>query len=284
MFVRHIFSFLPCWAAAILATAKMPNLVDAAAVNSSALGALSVRCDGALYGFNPNIADCEGAAQFIVPDSVQLVWGERHSGLPVGIFPLPFAVFGDKAECVVRTIVRGAGPTARASLAQVKRAAAALSLQCAAGGQSQGGIATNIGGDDNLAVILSTYKPKIQCGSAQTFSDASSCEGLLADMPASTAKVLFGPDDVPGVREPLPQLIASGDDKCLLRLFSTGRADSASWYSIWEATEATFARCARDRKPGSFRGLGDRGDIFFTLASVPSIGPLGNSSSRAVTA
>lgn len=51
----------------------------------------------------------------------------------------------DKAECVVRTIVRGAGPTARASLAQVKRAAAALSLQCAAGGQSQGGIATNIG-------------------------------------------------------------------------------------------------------------------------------------------
>ncbi|KAF6228107.1 hypothetical protein HO133_007835 [Letharia lupina] len=188
----------------------MPDLVDAAAVNSSALGALSVRCDGALYGFNPNIADCEGAAQFIVPDSEQLVWGERHTGLPVGIFPLPFAVFGDKAECVVRTIVRGAGPTARASLVQVKRAAAALSLQCAAGGQSQGGIATNIGGDNNLAVILSTYKPKIQCGSAQTFSDASSCEGLLADMPASTAKVLFGPDDVPGVREPLPQLIASG--------------------------------------------------------------------------
>lgn len=66
------------------------------------------------------------------------------------------------------------------------------------------------GGDNNLAVILSTYKPKIQCGSAQTFSDAPSCEGLLADMPASAAKVLFGPDDVPGVREPLPQLIASG--------------------------------------------------------------------------
>lgn len=103
MFVCHIFSFLPCWAAAILTTplrttaAEMPDLVDAAAVNSSALGALSVRCDGALYGFNPNIADCEGAAQFIVPDSEQLVWGERHTGLPVGIFPLPFAVFGGKS-------------------------------------------------------------------------------------------------------------------------------------------------------------------------------------------
>lgn len=32
----------------------------------------------------------------------------------------------------------------------------------------------------------------------------------MADMPASTAKLLFGPDSVPGIQEPLPQLIASG--------------------------------------------------------------------------
>ena len=51
----------------------------------------------------------------------------------------------DSAECVIRTFVHGDGPTARASLQQVKRAAAALSLECAAGGQSQGGIVTNIG-------------------------------------------------------------------------------------------------------------------------------------------
>lgn len=51
----------------------------------------------------------------------------------------------DRAECVVRTIIHGAGPTALASLSQVKSAANALSLQCAAGSQSQGGIATNIG-------------------------------------------------------------------------------------------------------------------------------------------
>lgn len=46
------------------------------------------------------------------------------------------------------------------------------------------------------------------------------------------------------------------DEQCLLRLFSTGRTDSASWYTIWQAAEATFARCARDRRSGNFRGLG----------------------------
>lgn len=56
-----------------------------------------------------------------------------------------FCAWLDKAECAVRTVIRGDGPTARASLTQVKNAAAALSLQCAAGYPSQGGIATNIG-------------------------------------------------------------------------------------------------------------------------------------------
>ena len=52
----------------------------------------------------------------------------------------------DRAECVIKTvIIHRDRPTARASLNQVRNAAAALSLQCAAGGQSQGGIVTNIG-------------------------------------------------------------------------------------------------------------------------------------------
>ena len=51
----------------------------------------------------------------------------------------------DKAECVIRTIIRGRSPSARASLQQVRNAANAMSLTCAAGSPSQGGIATNIG-------------------------------------------------------------------------------------------------------------------------------------------
>ena len=51
----------------------------------------------------------------------------------------------DRAECGIQTVILGDSPTARASLFQVKSAAVALSLQCSAGGQRQGGIVTNIG-------------------------------------------------------------------------------------------------------------------------------------------
>ena len=60
-----------------------------------------LECNGALYGFNPNIADCERAAGTINPDGDQMTWGERHTGLPLDVFALPFAVFGGKLRVVM---------------------------------------------------------------------------------------------------------------------------------------------------------------------------------------
>ena len=119
MFVCHVFSFMSLYAGAILAkplqatTGKAPspsvspNLSDVGFTsnlststpipNTSAENAFSIECNGVLYGFNPNIADCEGAAQSVNPDPDQLTWGERHTGLPADVFNLPFAVFGGKA-------------------------------------------------------------------------------------------------------------------------------------------------------------------------------------------
>lgn len=68
-----------------------------------------------------------------------------------------------------------------------------------------------LGGDNNLLVTLSIYKPKITCGRRDSFRNAPSCGGLLENMPASTEKLLFGPDNVPGIQEPLPQLVASSE-------------------------------------------------------------------------
>ena len=70
---------------------------SSSALNTSAENAFNVECDGNRYGFYPNIADCEGAVQTIAPDSEQMVWGQRHTGLPMGTFALPFAVFGGKS-------------------------------------------------------------------------------------------------------------------------------------------------------------------------------------------
>lgn len=66
------------------------------------------------------------------------------------------------------------------------------------------------GGDNNLAVILSTYEPQIRCSPGTPFRNAPSCNGLLADMPASREKILWGPGSTPGVQEVLPQLILAG--------------------------------------------------------------------------
>lgn len=118
MFIWLIFSSLSLCAGAILAkpvqkTKENPpspsvltSPIDAAfvsdisisspALNTSATNSLQIECNGAVYGFDPNIADCQGAAQSIIPDTDQMIWGERHTGLPDDIFPLPFAVFGGK--------------------------------------------------------------------------------------------------------------------------------------------------------------------------------------------
>ena len=64
----------------------------------------NVQCDGALFGFNPNIADCERAAQAIVPDRQQLIWGERRTGMSIDYFPLPFAVFGGKYLTITKNL------------------------------------------------------------------------------------------------------------------------------------------------------------------------------------
>ncbi|KAL9075171.1 MAG: hypothetical protein Q9161_001857 [Pseudevernia consocians] len=214
-----------------------------------------IRCDGARYGFNPSLSDCEGARSSIPPDSEQFNFGERHTGLPPDTFPLPYIIMGDKAECFFQTEIIGGGATARASLFQVRSAASALFLKCASNHPSQGGIVTNIGGDNNIAVTMRVFEPKVRCRGS--FETAASCKDVLADMPASTDLEVFGPRDTPFVKEILPQDIVSEDDKCIVRLYSTGRSDVVAWYQIWEAVEATFAMCGRSYQGGSYRELGE---------------------------
>ena len=62
----------------------------------AALGNFHVECDGATYGFNPNIVDCEDAKTYVVMDPKPRIFGERHTGLPDDIVPLPYRVMGGK--------------------------------------------------------------------------------------------------------------------------------------------------------------------------------------------
>lgn len=112
MFICRIFSFVSLYTGAVLAkplrivnentlSPSVSNIVDAAFglnVSTSTLAPANynIECNGTLYGFNPNIADCENAAQSIMPDREQITWSERRPGSPGDFFSLPFAVFGGK--------------------------------------------------------------------------------------------------------------------------------------------------------------------------------------------
>ena len=221
-----------------------PNIVDpifsssasVPSLNASAENALNIRCDGETYGFHPNIRDCEGAKEYLMPDTTVWTFGERHTGLSAGILPLPYRILGDKGLCYVQAVLIGDHTTGKATLSMLRRAATALVLQCATSLISQGGIATNIGrsdarpivrrlvqghtlicipwltpvgGDNNLAMILGTYQMPVSCRGALPSWD--SCRDILYDMPADKVPRVFGPGSDPAVTEDLPYSIDSSE-------------------------------------------------------------------------
>ena len=165
---------------------------------------------------------------------------------------------------------------------------------------------------------MGVYEPKVQCRG--DFAFPKSCRDVVGDMPASTDLEIFGPRDAPSVMVALPLEIHSGkaprsctdgssrltistkdDDKCVLRLYTTGRSDVVAWYRIWEAVQATFSMCGRFSQGGSSRQLGwsswsvtrageicrltgrlgQQGNVFLTLGNRPPGVSVGNSSDDA---
>ncbi|KAI4225397.1 MAG: hypothetical protein L6R36_003939 [Xanthoria steineri] len=243
---------------------------------------LRTECSGEHFGLNPVISDCLCARDHISPDFVQHMWGVRHTGLPDTFFPLPYRIMGNRGLCFFQALLIGEDTrTARASLNQIRQAADKLIFDCATGEQSQGGIALNIGGDNQLAVALGTYEPTVQCRGVFG-PEWTSCRDILGDMPAYKTEMVFGPRGAPGVQQPLPLRIESSDDKCLLQIFSTGSLDSSRWYRMWEAMTAVFSMCIRGRRGGVFWGIGDLGSLFLTVKPQnPVTLPGGGSASNA---
>ena len=59
---------------------------------------LQIQCDGEKYGFNPNVTDCQDARAYYKRSSRPFTYGERHSGHPFEVFPLPFRLMGGKLQ------------------------------------------------------------------------------------------------------------------------------------------------------------------------------------------
>lgn len=129
-------------------------------------------------------------------------------------------------------------------------------------------------GDKNIALVLGTYDRPVECRGA--FPIWRSCTNVVAEMPASTETLVFGPETDPSAQVLLPHFIESGkpsdfakgldftdymlckDDKdCLSRIWYTKKeSDTASWFQIWEAITAMYSVCVRHRQKGTIRGIG----------------------------
>ena len=122
-----------------------PTSASNTTVNGTSDNRGHIHCDGASYGFDLDISDCEDAKAEIPASAYVMQWAERHTGWEKRISTLPYRSMGDKASCYVQTVLIGDATSAKASLNQVRNAAASIRHQCASRGKLQGGIATNIG-------------------------------------------------------------------------------------------------------------------------------------------
>ena len=71
---------------------------DDGAINLNASNDLQIQCDGEKYGFNPNVNDCQNARSYYKRSSRLFTYGERHSGHPTDVFPLPFRLMGGELQ------------------------------------------------------------------------------------------------------------------------------------------------------------------------------------------
>ena len=104
-----------------------------------------IECNGASYGFDLDVSDCEEAKAFVTFGRDQLQWVERNTPWQKEHVPLPYRAMGSKATCYVQPVLLEGATSAKASTNEVRNAAAMIRGKCSVGGKLQGGKATKIG-------------------------------------------------------------------------------------------------------------------------------------------
>ncbi|KAL8828435.1 MAG: hypothetical protein Q9191_002593 [Dirinaria sp. TL-2023a] len=160
------------------------------------------------YGANLDVLDCRNAISHFTSGSTLLPLADREHIMPGDdeTLPLPFRMMGNTAHCYVQPVLVLGAISGEATLDQVKAAAARIVAQCAFR-PSTGGIAYNIGGDDNIAVIVGKYKPTVTCRGL--IPEWETCIGILHQMPAGFDELVFGPPTDPRHDVGLPIAISS---------------------------------------------------------------------------
>ncbi|CAD6577429.1 MAG: hypothetical protein ASARMPRED_008273 [Alectoria sarmentosa] len=230
----------------------------------------AVFCDATEYGRDLVTADCRDAITGIKRNRQRVRFGERSADPGTWDVGLPSRQIGVQGLCTVQLEFKPGRSSAIATSLDVSLAAIAVLGTCVGGtGINTGGLAIDIGGDNNLGVALVPYEPHVQCidGSigppGSTVPPLISCNAVVGLMFATKDVVSFGKPGS-GATQIVPGVDASPDHLCVLVIDTTGPVENVSWIG----------------KTGKATGLGENGNLFITMWSPksPSGGsvPLGN--------
>ncbi|KAL2055746.1 hypothetical protein ABVK25_003990 [Lepraria finkii] len=244
-----------------------PNITIQTANNtSSSENVVSINCDGGRFGGNLNVRSCRTIFNWVSMDEQQITFSQRHSGIP-GDLGLPWRVYSNDTTCFIQPVLISGATSGHASQKQIGLAALALYQHCVVRG-GVGGVAADIGGDNNLLVVMASYKPNIRCDRSQSPGPPfQSCVNIWSDMDTSQERRIFGHVTDSGVQQELPFDYLAGDARCIANIDIVGRPTMVAWYEIWEAILAIASLCVRGKgKGGKATGLGLSRNIFVEMA------------------
>ncbi|KAL8765254.1 MAG: hypothetical protein Q9209_007610 [Squamulea sp. 1 TL-2023] len=165
------------------------------------------------YGTGLDLRDCENAISHIRFSRNMNMFVDRDDpGRTRENIVLPYRLMGiandialilepDAARCFIQPILIPGAHSAEASHEEIKRAAEEISRKCGFF-RYMGGVISNIGGDNNLAVILGRYEPMVTC--LGRLPALRSCATAIHNMEVSTEDLVFGRPSSPHTQVGIP--------------------------------------------------------------------------------
>lgn len=229
------------------------------AVNASVGKKLQIQCNAPLYGQKLKVPSCKKVFELIVKHDSQIKFAERASMVPHAL-NLPYRLQSNDGVCYLQIELTQGAPSGSASSTEFGQAGFTLLRQCVTQ-WGYGGIAWDIGGDNQLKVVMASYKPNVKCNEDPA-PPWKSVVNIFANMEASKEKYVFGPQGSSGVEVDLPWTLETAEHRAVVVLESDGRSATSSWYEIWEAVNSIAYMCVRSReKLGGATKIGSLGNI-----------------------
>lgn len=235
---------------------------DIAEVSDDRLGVGNprVKCSPRTYGTDLNAHSCYTSVFNIVQEEHVAHWRARARRRP----GLPYRWLSSDGTCSVSLYLIAPNTDSHVSFEDIWRAAHAIYDDCISRIPPIGGVATNIGGDNKLAVVIRKhFYPNVACDEIVTGITMSDVGSIVDSMDAEPGNRRFGPRSDPTSEIIIPFTFESADGSHVAIV--SGQSDVTSWYRIWESVSAISSRCVVLRRAGVELRLGREGKLMVAL-------------------